>query len=66
MDQSSDGSFQCCFCGMTVTTKPPDPVPITIPLEDGGTQHLFAHLQCLQDVLHPSVPLGIFEIPEDA
>lgn len=52
--------FQCCFCGATVAQAGPDPVVLVIPLSDGGSQELRCHRACLQRVLHPSVPLGVF------
>ena len=58
--------FQCCFCGASVAGAVPDPVTLLIPLPDGGMQQLRCHLACLQRVLHPSVPLAVFEHDEAA
>jgi len=52
--------FHCCFCGATVARAGQDPVVLVIPLSDGGSQELRCHRACLQRLLHPSVPLGVF------
>jgi hypothetical protein len=51
--------IQCCFCGQSVASSGTDPVSITLPVPDGGTQELWSHAACLRRVLHPSVPLAI-------
>ena len=58
---SSDISYQCCFCGETITSTPPDPIVLTLDVEGGGTQDLYAHARCLRSALHPSVPLAVFD-----
>ena len=62
---STNQRFQCCFWSKSIENAARDPVGIVIPLEGGGTQELFCHLACLRRVLHPSVPLGIFEDREE-
>ena len=57
--------FMCCFCGESIEPRTPDPVGMLIPLRDGGSQELWCHLVCVQRVLHPSIPLAIFEEEED-
>ena len=53
----SADSFQCCFCGLTIVRAAGDPVSLSLEVEDGGVQGLFAHEKCLRAALHPSVPL---------
>ena len=56
MNEDTEGiSYQCCFCGNLILPAGSDPVY----LEDGGTQGLAAHAECLRRALHPSVPLGV-------
>jgi hypothetical protein len=50
---------QCCFCGAKIESA--GAVSLIIPLEDGGSQQLWAHATCLRASLHESVPLAIFE-----
>lgn len=50
----------CCFCNGSIERKQADPVLLELPLDDGGTQALYAHLACLRAALHPSVPIAIF------
>jgi hypothetical protein len=60
-NQNDPNNFSCCFCGEAIVNKKPDPVQIVIPIPDGGNQELFAHIECLRNHLHNSVPLGIFD-----
>lgn len=57
--QESD--FQCCFCGLTILEKRPDPVSLTVRLEDDAEQGLFCHWSCLKAAVHQSVPLYVWE-----
>ena len=58
--------FQCCFCGATVAQAGPAPVVLVISLSDGALQELRCHRARLQRVIHPSVPLGVFDDNEAA
>jgi hypothetical protein len=56
--QKADATrFQCCFCGDSIAS---DAITLNILLGEGGTQQIFCHLDCLQRVLHSSVPLAIW------
>jgi hypothetical protein len=46
---------QCCFCGRTIDESPRK---LSLEVDGGGTQELFAHQECLRQRLHPSVPLA--------
>ncbi|MFN2565101.1 MAG: hypothetical protein ABR499_08855 [Gemmatimonadaceae bacterium] len=55
MPISYELTLKCCFCGKPVTDKPR---VLTLELDDGGQQRLFAHATCLREHLNESVPLG--------
>lgn len=47
----------CCICAGRVEERQPDPVLVTISSRSGSRQDVFAHVACLRDVIHVSVPL---------
>ena len=47
--------YQCCFCGQAIAADRAS-ASISVPLEDGASQDLYSHPECLQQRLHPSVP----------
>jgi hypothetical protein len=51
---------ECCFCGEVIAPVRPDPVVLSLQVEDGGTQALPVHLRCLQRALRPGFPLAPF------
>ena len=51
--------FQCCFCAGAIAEDTQEPVSLVIHLEDGGSQELRCHPECLRRVVHRSVPLAI-------
>lgn len=57
--------FICCFCGNPIKPSQSDPVEIAINLSDGGAQGLQAHLACLREHLHESVPLAVGDANEE-
>jgi hypothetical protein len=44
----------CCFCGETVDGEPPLVIALQFP--NDSTQGLYAHYECFEKLLHPSVP----------
>lgn len=56
-----ESRVQCCFCGKEVESNKVDPVSLIISLEDGGSQELWTHANCLREHLHESVPLSVLE-----
>jgi hypothetical protein len=61
-----DPTYQCGFCGTAIEKSPTDPVFLGISLPNGGNQAIFAHLACLRRVIHPSVPLALFETDDES
>jgi hypothetical protein len=55
MPMSYELAVLCCFCGKPAT---PRPRVMTVELDGGGQQRLFAHEACLRERLDPSVRLG--------
>jgi hypothetical protein len=53
--------YQCCFCGNSIISTSTEPVHIEIKLDNDARQGLTAHKKCLIEVLHPSVPITIYE-----
>jgi hypothetical protein len=51
--------FQCCFCARGLAASAPDLVMLVVPLEDGGSQELRCHSECLRRAVHPTVPLAV-------
>jgi len=51
--------FQCCFCANSLRADAADLITLAIALEDGGSQELRCHSECLRRVVHRSVPLAI-------
>jgi hypothetical protein len=60
-DEASEvaSHWQCCFCGQTIRERSAE---VAITHSDGEGQGLRAHIRCLKDRLHPSVP---FLDPDD-
>ena len=56
MPMSRELHLRCCFCGKELAEKPR---VITVEVDAGGVQKMFAHTACLRDRLDPSVPLGV-------
>ena len=54
----SSFTFQCCFCGLSITDSAAEPVTMTVEVGDGGVQALYCHVACLRRILHPSVPVA--------
>ena len=50
---AGDAEWQCCFCGQRIREPSAD---VAITHADGAAQGLRAHIRCLRDRLHPSVP----------
>jgi hypothetical protein len=51
-----ESEVACCFCAEPSTGASPCVVTIEVDLEDNGSQRLWAHSSCLNQLLHPSVP----------
>lgn len=47
---------QCCFCGERVHATLQEPVEIAVAFNDGSSQVLWAHIDCMGARLHTSVP----------
>jgi hypothetical protein len=64
-------NFQCCFCGKTIETGPPDTGLLSYTTNFDGpgelqkTQHLFCHSVCLEGLLHPSAHLYILRLENE-
>jgi hypothetical protein len=54
--QSKVIAYQCAFCAETVLFD--EAVELSLPVPDGGSQHLLVHTHCLRRALHSSVPLA--------
>jgi hypothetical protein len=54
-DAASDShsDWQCCFCGDTIRERS---LEVAITHADGAAQGLRAHVRCLNERLHSSVP----------
>ncbi len=55
MPMSYELTLQCCFCGKAIAERPR---VITVEVDGGGEQRLFAHTACFRERLDPSVPLA--------
>ncbi|HKO42109.1 MAG TPA: hypothetical protein VJU84_02375 [Pyrinomonadaceae bacterium] len=62
--------YQCCFCGNTIKPAGPDVGGLlyTTNVDDAAAdqydQQLWCHAVCLQQRLHPSVPLYVLDLVE--
>jgi len=66
-----DIQYQCCFCGQSIASMPPDPCGLAftagflLPTEKQVNQGFFCHITCFEKRLHLSVPLYAKDIFEN-
>ena len=53
IEELTGDDWLCCFCGLAIHERT---VEVAIAHDDAGVQGLRAHLDCLKERLHPSVP----------
>ena len=46
---SSEQTVQCCFCGNAIVQIEPDPLTLTLAVEEGSEQELFCHYPLLEE-----------------
>lgn len=53
----SDLGYACCFCGHPIEGETPR--VLVLEVDDGGSQELSCHEECLRRAIHPSIPLAV-------
>lgn len=61
---NKDNYVTCCFCGQELEMAKAVQI-VVYPNQDDESQNLFAHKECINKVLHPSVPRHPDLLPDD-
>jgi len=60
IQSSNPIAYQCCFCAQAIENVQPEPLLLTLAVDEDGEQVLHTHYACLKKALHPSVPLFVW------
>jgi len=64
-------TYQCCFCGQQIKSIGFDvgglfyTTNVDGPVDKQNSQQFWCHANCLKELLHPSVPLYIFDLGDN-